>query len=162
MGGPIPLGYRLGEDGHLILGPEEEVELVRWIFQSYASGRLTTNGIARDLNRRGVPGPRGGRWSPRTVLSMLGSRNYLGCIVWGERRIGGYHRREKGFVVAREDKPAREQAQLLRGLKPLPVELAGDEDCVVVPDSHPAVIDRETFDACQRRREDNKKDRSAP
>jgi DNA invertase Pin-like site-specific DNA recombinase len=174
LGGPVPLGYRTefvpgtsaGDRKRpkvLVLGPEKEQETVRWIFREYASGRLTANGIARALNARGVRPARskGGRWSRNTVLKMLASRTYLGCVVWGDQQSGRYHRLEKSMVVPREDKEDREQAQLLRRLKRLPVALAGDEDCVVCPDAHPALIDRETFDACQRRRADNRDNFSA-
>jgi DNA invertase Pin-like site-specific DNA recombinase len=164
MGGPVPFAYRLGADGHLTPGPEEEVEVLRWIFRTYASGRLTANGITRELNARGIK-PRwskSGRWSRNTVLKMLGSRVYLGCIVWGEQLVGRYHRLQGGMVVPREDKEEREQAQLLRGLKHLPVRLAGEEDCILRPGAHPALIDQETFDACRRQRERNRENYSAP
>jgi DNA invertase Pin-like site-specific DNA recombinase len=164
MGGPVPFGYRLGDDGKLVPGPDDEAEVVRWIFRTYASGRLTANGIARELIARGVK-PRwskGGRWSRNTVLKMLANRTYLGCVVWGGQLVGRYHRLEKGMVVPREDKQEREQAQLLRGLKHLPVTLAEEGDCIVCPDAHPALIDRETFDACRRRREENRENFSVP
>jgi hypothetical protein len=164
MGGPIPYGYRLGADGRLILGPEEEQEVVRWIFATYASGRLTANGIARELNARGVK-PRwskSGRWSRNTVLKLLASRTYLGCIVWGEQLVGRYHRLVKGMVVPREDKHDREQYQLRKGLKHLPVRLAAEEDCIVCPDAHPALIGQEIFHACQWQRQRNQEDHSAP
>jgi DNA invertase Pin-like site-specific DNA recombinase len=164
MGGAPPYGYRLGTDGHLTPGPEDEVEVLRWIFRTYASGRLTATGIARELNARGVKARRskGGHWCQRTVLAMLKNRAYLGCTAWGGQMVGRYHRLEKGMVVPREDKYDREQQQLLRKLKHLPVSLAGDEDLIVCPGAHPALIDRELFDACQRQRERNKENYSAP
>jgi DNA invertase Pin-like site-specific DNA recombinase len=174
MGGPIPLGYRGIPDTtalpsrsgkypiKLILGPEEEMELVRWIFRTYASGLLTSQGIARALNARGVQPPKGKAWSAQTVLKIVSSRTYLGCIVWGEQLVGRYHRLEKGMVVPREDKPDREQAQLLRGLKHLPVRLAPGEDLIVCPGAHKPLIDQETFDACQRQRGKNLRNYSSP
>jgi DNA invertase Pin-like site-specific DNA recombinase len=163
MGGPIPFAYRLGADGHLVPGPEEEIEILRWIFASYASGRLTANGIVRALRRRGIK-PRwakGGTWSRYTVLKMLAKRTYLGCTIWGEQRVGKYHQLQNGMVVPREDKEDREQQQLLRGLKHLPVSLADEDDCIICPNAHPALIDQETFDACQRRRAMNRDNLSA-
>jgi DNA invertase Pin-like site-specific DNA recombinase len=176
MGGAVPYGYRGAPDSHeppsrsgklavrLILGPEEEQEIVRWIFRTYASGRLTANGLARELNARGIKPRRSphGKWSRNTVLKILANRAYLGCIVWGEQLVGRYHRLEKGMVIPREDKQDREQTQLLRGLKHLPVRLAPEEDCIVRVDAHPALIDQETFEACQRQRERNRENYSAP
>jgi DNA invertase Pin-like site-specific DNA recombinase len=164
LGGPPPLGYRVGPDRHLIPGPEDEQEVVRWIFRTYARGLLTANGIARELTRRGIKTrwSKSGKWSRNTVLKILGSRTYLGCIVWGEQVKGKYHRLQAGMVVPREDKEDREQAQLLRGLKKLPYREAAEEDCIITPNAHRALIDRETFDACQRQREDNRENYSAP
>jgi DNA invertase Pin-like site-specific DNA recombinase len=176
MGGPVPLGYRGEPDlkeapnragrhpTRLVLGPPEEVEIVRWIFATYASGRLTANGIARALNAKGVK-PRWSKsetWSRNSVLKILGNRTYLGCTVWGEQQVGRYHRLEKGMAVPREDKENREQHQLYHGLKHLPVHLAGEEDCIVCPNAHDAIIDPETFEACQRQRQRNRENYSAP
>src|SRR5262245_26092360 len=135
MGGPVPLGFRTAPDPQappsrsgrtplrLVKGPEEEVELVRWMFREYASGQLTANGIAHALNARGIKTrwSGGGKWSRNTVLKIIASPIYLGRIVWGKVPVGRYHRLQAGLVVPREDKPDREQAQLLRRLKKLPV-----------------------------------------
>jgi DNA invertase Pin-like site-specific DNA recombinase len=174
MGGPPPLGYRTAPDlsappsksgrqpVRLVLGPEEEQEVVRWAFRAYASGRVTANGVARELNARGLRPRRAGRWSRNTVLKMLANRAYLGCVVWGGQRPGKYHELKGGNVVPREDREDREQAQLLRTLKRLPVRLAEEEDLIVCPSAHPALIDPETFEACQRQRERNRENHSAP
>jgi DNA invertase Pin-like site-specific DNA recombinase len=172
MGGPVPYGYRLDTDRRqhsekkkgcpLKLGPDEEVETVRWIFTTYASGRLTANGIARELNARGIKPRAAGLWSPNTILKMLTNRVYLGAIVWGEQLVGRYHRLQNGVVVPREDKEDREQVRLRRRLKHLPVSPAGEKDVIVAPDAHPAIVDRALFDACAAQRERNREDKSAP
>jgi DNA invertase Pin-like site-specific DNA recombinase len=164
MGGPIPFGYQLGADGHLVPGPEEEIEVLRWIFASYASGRLTSAGIAQALNARGIKPRRSpsGTWNRNTILKILASRAYLGCTIWGGQRAGKYHQLQNGMVVPREDKEDREQQQLLRQLKHLPVSRALPADCIVCPDAHPALIDAAVFEACQRRRQQNRDDYSAP
>jgi DNA invertase Pin-like site-specific DNA recombinase len=162
MGGPIPFGYRLGEDGRLTPGPEDEQETLRWIFRTYASGRLTANGIARELNARGVRPRRAAAWSRNTVLKILENRAYVGSVVWGEQLVGRYHRLQGGMVVPREDKHDREQAQLLRKLKRLPVTLAGEEDLIVCPNAHPALIDPNLFEAAQGQRVRNRENYSAP
>jgi DNA invertase Pin-like site-specific DNA recombinase len=164
MGGRPPFGYRIGADGHLTPGPEEEVEILKWIFATYASGRLSATGVARALNERGVRPPRSktGRWCQRTILGLLCNRAYLGCTAWGGQPFGKYHRIDKGFVVPREDKEDREEQQLLRGLKSLPTGRAGDEDLIFCPNAHTALVDRATFDACATQREKNKEDFSRP
>jgi DNA invertase Pin-like site-specific DNA recombinase len=175
MGGPPPLGYRtelvpgvMTANGRppkrLVLGPEEEQELVRWIFREYASGRQSCRGIVRELAARGFRprGSKSGMWPPQTIAKMLSNRAYLGCIVWGGHPVGRYHRLKAGMVVPREDKEAREQHQLLAGLKHLPADVADGADVIVCEGAHPALIDRATWDLCQQRLLGNQGNRSAP
>jgi DNA invertase Pin-like site-specific DNA recombinase len=173
-GGPVPYAYRaVDAPGRpadvrkwprvLVLGPAEEQDVVRWIWEEYAAGRVTSIGAARRLNARGVPGPRGARWTKDSILGILCNRAYLGWIVWGKDQQGRYHKVEKGMVVPREDKHDREQQQLLRGQKDLPCSRAAAEDLIICKGAHPAIIkDEALFDACAARRERNKKTPSAP
>src|SRR5262249_31787862 len=48
--GKVPYGYRLGDDGRLVPGPEDEVATVRLVFSLYLSG-LSMYSVARELNR---------------------------------------------------------------------------------------------------------------
>ena len=57
--GKAPLGYRIGDDGHLTPGDATEISTVRKIFSLRAEGR-GIYWIARYLNQRGsasIPGP---------------------------------------------------------------------------------------------------------
>jgi DNA invertase Pin-like site-specific DNA recombinase len=94
-GGPTPLGYRkvLGADGkpRLVLGPASEVELVLWMFTTYAGTALSFRGVAAELTRRGVPTPTGRRqWSKETVAAILCNPVYLGRAVWNRRSEGRF------------------------------------------------------------------------
>jgi site-specific DNA recombinase len=62
--GSIPYGYRKvpGRCAHPEIHPEH-AEVVRRIFREYAAG-ITPRDIAAGLNRDGIPGPKGGLWSP--------------------------------------------------------------------------------------------------
>ncbi len=52
---------------------EKEIEsTVREIQELYATGRYTLESLAKDLNARGVPTSRGGKWWPRTVKVAVG------------------------------------------------------------------------------------------
>ena len=88
---------RIGEDGSLIRGEREihpdEAAIVRQIFDAYVSG-LTPRAIAADLNRRGVPGPRGGLWNASTINGsrlrqngILNNALYLGRITYNRQRF---------------------------------------------------------------------------
>lgn len=96
--GEAPLGYRRAaarpgqpprvleigqrkatdEESRLVLGPAEEVALVRSIFERYASGTVTLNSLARDLRPRSMAA----RWSSPRLRSMLVNPVYIGDLVW--------------------------------------------------------------------------------
>ena len=69
-----------------------EADVVRRIFRAYAGGR-SPKSIALELNRGGVPGPRGGAWSASTIngnrargTGILNNELYAGRLVWN--RLG--------------------------------------------------------------------------
>lgn len=90
-GQPVPIGYR-----RMIV--EDEAEVVRRIFEMYASG-LSSRRIAEALNKQGVPPP-GRRWRNREAIAcqtwsmsaiegskkrgigILNNQAYLGKIIW--------------------------------------------------------------------------------
>jgi site-specific DNA recombinase len=85
-------GYRSvpGKPGRLEI-VEVEASVVRRIFDSYAAGRSPRD-IAAALNRKGVPGPRGGPWNASTVAGsrkrangILQNALYIGRIVWNRQ-----------------------------------------------------------------------------
>ncbi len=70
-----------------------EAEVVRRIFTEYAGGKGTL-GIVADLNKDGIRGPRGGRWSASALLGSPKRRNgllnnelYKGTIVYNRQRF---------------------------------------------------------------------------
>ncbi len=86
-------GYRpvKGEPGRLEI-VEEEAEIVRRIFAEYAEG-ASARQIATDLNRDGVPPPRGAVWAantisgdPKKMTGILRVPLYHGELVWNKLR----------------------------------------------------------------------------
>lgn len=80
-----PIGHRLEID-------EPAAEVVRWIFERYADG-WSCQKITHDLNRRGVPAPRGKTWavsalygSPLKGSGVLNNLLYIGEYVWNRSR----------------------------------------------------------------------------
>lgn len=69
MGGSMPFGYRLADDGIHLVPHEEEQEILALIRQLRADG-LTIRAIVEHLNIRGVPG-RGTRWHQTSVVRLL-------------------------------------------------------------------------------------------
>ena len=76
-GGPRPFGYRYGADG---LEPHPaEAEIVRRIYAETIGGKSQL-GIARDLEREGIPTVRGGRWQNCSVMAVLNNKIHCGFV----------------------------------------------------------------------------------
>jgi DNA invertase Pin-like site-specific DNA recombinase len=150
VAGRPPYGYRIGDDGRLALGDPAFVETVRWIFRQFATTADSCGDICRKLIEMGAPPapPRrrkdgtfyGGRWQRGVINDILACRTYLGELGWNASTRAKYHRVSGNEVRAvkgrRRDNRQRRNAP---------------EDWIVVPDAHPAVIDRETFAACEKK-----------
>lgn len=88
--GGLSYGYRsTGDDaGHKLQIDQAQAEVVRWIFAQYAAG-WSCQRLAADLNRRGVPSPRGSSWcvsglygSPDKGSGILNNELYVGRYIW--------------------------------------------------------------------------------
>lgn len=93
-GGGISYGYRAveGRPGEIVVD-EQQAAVVRRVFAEYADGR-SPRAICFDLNREGIPGPRGGAWRASTLNGsrvrqngLLQNRLYAGEIVWNRQRF---------------------------------------------------------------------------
>lgn len=60
---------------------ETEAAIVREIFERFAQGE-TYRAIARDLNERGAPSPRGRKWIVAAMHALVHNERYLGRLVW--------------------------------------------------------------------------------
>ena len=100
-GGGICYGYtvvhKTAPDGSIVRGDrsinESEAIIIRRIFNEYKSGR-SPKSIAHSLNHEGVPGPKGGRWSPSTIYGnwrrgtgILNNEIYIGKLVWNRQHF---------------------------------------------------------------------------
>lgn len=88
---------RFGEDGQPIKGlrtiNEEQAAIICRIFKEYISG-TSPRAIVHQLNKEGIPGPRGGQWRPSTLNGNPKRRNgilnnelYIGRIVYNRQRF---------------------------------------------------------------------------
>ena len=88
---------RIAEDGNLIRGEREihpeEAAIVRRIFTEYVEGQ-SPRAIAANLNRDGIPSPRGGHWNASTINGsrqrkngILNNELYLGRITYNRQRF---------------------------------------------------------------------------
>jgi DNA invertase Pin-like site-specific DNA recombinase len=66
----------------LIPGPDQEIETVRFIYDSFVSGGRTESEIASTLNDRGLVTDLGRAWTRATVHQILINEKYVGNNVW--------------------------------------------------------------------------------
>lgn len=100
IGGGNAYGYRvvhqLDARGEPIRGEreiiEEQAEIVRRIFREYVAGKGPQR-IAADLNRDGIPGPTGKRWTDTTIRGnriigsgILNCQTYIGKLIWNRQK----------------------------------------------------------------------------
>jgi len=75
--GCCPYGYRSVNKALVV--DEEKAEIVREIYRMNQRG-LSLNGIARELNRRGIEGAKGKRWYPAGIKYILNNPIYQGVL----------------------------------------------------------------------------------
>jgi len=66
----------------LVPGPPEEVETVRWIYETFVQTGVQEREIAALLNARGIPTDLGRPWTRATVHQVLINEKYIGANVW--------------------------------------------------------------------------------
>lgn len=126
-------GYRKvkiqGDKGFTLAIDPDEADVVRRVFQQYA---YTGDGlvvIARQLTEAGVPtGQYGSVWNESRLHRMLTNEVYLGMIRDGHDKQ----------VKVLENGEIRKKRLI-------------QKDYTLVPGLHPAIIDRDLFDACARK-----------
>jgi DNA invertase Pin-like site-specific DNA recombinase len=144
-GGRRPYGYTVAADGKLAVGETRAAEAVRWMFREMADRDTSLLRLAEQLQGEGVPPPVGksGRWTRDNVRTILRNPIYTGSLYYNRLHFGKYHKITGDDVKAcRAVKTAKKKAKALRN---------ADEDVIVVGDTHPALVDRETFDRAQQK-----------
>jgi DNA invertase Pin-like site-specific DNA recombinase len=66
----------------LVPGPPEEVDTVRWMYQSFVKGGMPEREIASLLNERRLTTDLGRPWTRGTVQQVLINEKYIGNNVW--------------------------------------------------------------------------------
>jgi DNA invertase Pin-like site-specific DNA recombinase len=66
----------------LVPGPQDEVEIVRWIYGTFVEERIIESKLAKMLNERGIATDLGRPWTPGTVHKVLTSEKYIGNNVY--------------------------------------------------------------------------------
>jgi len=66
----------------LVPGPEQEIEIVRWMYRTFVEQRIVESKLARMLNERGITTDLGRPWTQGTVHQVLTSEKYVGNNVY--------------------------------------------------------------------------------
>ncbi len=129
------LGYTKGEDGTLVIVPEE-AEIVRKIFDLYLQG-YGVRKIKRYLEEHGIKTVTGkAEWSTSTIDRMLSNEKYVGQVLMQKTYT-------PDFLSGKQKRNNGEMAMYL------------------VENAHEAIIDRGTFDRVQERKRNASKKNEA-
>lgn len=129
IGGILMLGYRRTADGSLEI-VKSEAETVRMIFADYLSG-MGKLAIANKLNELNILTRNGNQWSPESVFRILRNEKYAGMMML-QKFYSENHITKRKMV---------NEGQLRK---------------YFIENSHPAIIDKVTFDAVQQRLQEKK------
>lgn len=143
-----------GEQSNYVPGDPAEVEAVGWIYREYASGKYGLADLAEDLNRRQVEAPLGGGWKSGTIRDILINPVYTGDMTWNRETTSKFHRIVAGGVMVPKDKARRSTRKTKRTKNPMTSYAANERgDWIVVPNHHPALVERELWERAQKVRE---------
>lgn len=70
-----------------ILGPREEIKVVRWIFKMFVNQGKSEGPISKILNEKGISSGLPRPWSPARVRWILRNEIYIGNSVWNRTSI---------------------------------------------------------------------------
>ena len=129
----------------LVLSAADRVEVIQRIYRMFVRQRRDIWHIAALFNARGVPTARGPEWSERcsgtwrgiTIENILRNPVYAGDLVWNRRTLA------KFFQVGPNGAMERLDASLRRTTRNGPELWLRANNC------HPAIIDRDVWEAAQ-------------
>jgi site-specific DNA recombinase len=163
LGGAPPYGYdSVDRPGRpptarkwprmLAPGDRQKIEVVRWLFKTYAERDVSLRWLADELHRRCVLSPRGTPlWAPTTIRGILKRREYVGDLDWGQVFCGGYHGLENGQIVRKGRKVLNS-----KGRRPKSIRMKPD-DFIIVKGCHEPLIDRAVWEVVQAKLTDRQK-----
>jgi site-specific DNA recombinase len=148
---------------HTVLVPSEdpeEIEVVRWLFCSFADRDVSYRTLANELNARGVPGPgsaerrRPTKWGRQTLMDVLENPVYVGHSVFGRVSRGKFCRVLEG--------EARPVAGIPKTKLGNPKKQINTNGLIVHSDAHEGIISRELWDRVQEKLESRRREKRFP
>ena len=117
-----PKGWR----GEVILGTQEEIDAILWMFVEFDRRDIGYRWLASELNLKGILSPTGKKWHSKVVQEILQNEKYIGDLTLGESGDGKFWRLQGDEIVRAEGKEGQKKTPLLlKGFLPtiVPVEL---------------------------------------
>ena len=111
-----PYGYT-NVDGEMVIVPEQ-AEIVKQIFADCLAGK-STHIIAKELNERGIPSRKGGKWTGGTINGILTNEKYIGAALYQKTYTDENFKRKRNY---------------------------GEEEQYYCEDHHEPIIDQDTFE----------------
>ena len=148
---------------HTVLIPVEdleEIEIVRWLFRSFAERDVSCRALANELNARGVLGPgsaekgRPTPWGRQTVTDLLENTTYIGHSTFGCISRGKFCR-----VLDGEVKPVTGIPKTVTGN---PKKQINAEGFISNPDAHEGLIDPVLWNRVQEKLKARRRDKQFP
>ena len=75
-----------------ILGDSQEVDVIKWLFETFAKSDCSFRAMATNLNNRGIPSPNGKFWVYQTIIELLMNYRYCGFLTLGRDKAGKHAR----------------------------------------------------------------------
>ncbi len=158
-GGFAPYGYRMAyENGKpvmpsdprgkddpkgckLIFGDAKQRKTLKWIFEQFVTHCKSMNWIATQLNQKGIPASKGGKWYAVTIKCLLKERASVGDFIYNTKKSGQFH------IVNGDGEVEKVLPYVDDGRKPWKATPEGE---IVVKDNHKPLISRSMFNKAQR------------
>lgn len=113
--GPAPFPYVYNSEARSLDIDPEKLDIYNFIKQRILNG-ATCSRVCWELNRRGIPSPKGKLWAESVLYRLILNEVHLGRVVYG-KTSGGLHKKRKAA----------------------PFKVIPRENWIVVENAHPAV-----------------------
>jgi len=125
---------------HVRLTPSTDatkIEAIRYAYNRLDTADLSFRELARELETRGYPSPRGTGWTHNNVIRLLSTKAYIGVAQWGREAWGEYY-----TAVGEEIIPAGKTTAKHGHRKQ-------QEDAIAIEGAHEGIIPPELFNRIQ-------------
>jgi len=105
---------------------QSKIDAVRYAFTRFDRADISFHALARELETKGYPSPRGKGWTHHNVSHLLRTRAYVGTARWGATASGKYHTAVGDEIVAANGKRIKRRK--------------AEQDVIAVENAHKGII----------------------